>query len=144
MNSPKRLKSKQATINPKKNDDKCFQYASTVALSHEQVKFHPDRISKIKLFIDQYNWKEIYFQVHKKDWNQFEKNSKTIALNMLYVPYNSEEIRHSYKSKHNLTRKNQIILLMITVGKKLHYLAVKILSTFSRGITSKHNKDVYY
>ena len=97
MNSPKRLKSKQATINPKKNDDKCFQYASTVALSHEQVKFHPDRISKIKLFIDQYNWKEIYFQVHKKDWNQLEKNSKTIALNMLYVPYNTEEIRHSYK-----------------------------------------------
>ena len=101
-------------------------------------------LSKLKFFIDQYNWKEIYFQVHKKDWNQFEKNSKTIALNMLYVPYNSEEIRHSYKSKHNLTRKNQIILLMITVGKKLHYLAVKILSTFSRGITSKHNKDVYY
>ena len=27
---PKWLKSKKATINPKNNDDKCFQYALTV------------------------------------------------------------------------------------------------------------------
>ena len=39
INSPKRLKIKKATINPKKNDDKCFQYPLTVSLSHEQIKF---------------------------------------------------------------------------------------------------------
>ena len=27
-------KNKKATINPKSNDDKCFQYALTVALNH--------------------------------------------------------------------------------------------------------------
>ena len=48
----------KTTINPKNNDDKCFQYAITVALNHEQIKDHPERISKIKYFIDQYNWKE--------------------------------------------------------------------------------------
>ena len=41
------------------------------------------------------------------------------------MPYNTEEIRHAYKSKHNLKRKNQVILLMITDGRKWHYLAVK-------------------
>ena len=30
------------------------------------------------------------------------------------MSYNTEEIRHAYKSKHNLTLKNQLILLMIT------------------------------
>ena len=30
-------KNKKATINRKNNDDKCFQYAITVALNHEQI-----------------------------------------------------------------------------------------------------------
>ena len=41
---PKWLKSKKATINPKNDDDKCFQYALAVALNHEQIKNHPERI----------------------------------------------------------------------------------------------------
>ena len=41
---PKWLKSKKATINPKNGDDKCFQYALAVALNHEQIKNHPERI----------------------------------------------------------------------------------------------------
>ena len=52
IDSPKWLK-KKATINPKDNDDKCFQYALTVALNYEQIKKDPQRISKIKPFIDQ-------------------------------------------------------------------------------------------
>ena len=31
IDSPKRLKNKKSTINPKNNDDKCFQYAVTLA-----------------------------------------------------------------------------------------------------------------
>ena len=38
IDSPRWLKNKKATINPKNNDDKCFQYAVTVALDHEQMK----------------------------------------------------------------------------------------------------------
>ena len=36
--SPKQLKNKKATKNPKNNDDKCFHYATTVSLNHEQIK----------------------------------------------------------------------------------------------------------
>ena len=53
IDSPKWLKNKKATINPKNNDDRCFQYVLTVALNHKQIKDHPERISKIKSFIDQ-------------------------------------------------------------------------------------------
>ena len=42
---------------------------------------------------------------------------------------------------HNLKRENQVIRLMITDGKKLHYLAAKKLSALLRGITSKHEGD---
>ena len=118
IDSPKWLKNKKATINPKNNDDKCFQYALTVALNNEQIKKNPQRISKIKPFIDQCNWKEIDSPSHCKDWKKFEPNNKSIALNILYLPHNTKKIRHVYKSKHNLKRENQVILLMITDGEK--------------------------
>ena len=51
------LRNKKVTINSKHNDDKCFQYAVTVALNREPIKKDPQRISKIKPFINQYNWK---------------------------------------------------------------------------------------
>ena len=49
---PEWLKNKKATINPKNNYDKCFQYALTVALNYQKIKNNPERISKIKPFID--------------------------------------------------------------------------------------------
>ena len=107
------------------------------------MKKNPQRIPNIKPFIDQYNWKEIDFPSHSKDWKKFEQNNKTIALNILFVPHNTEKIRLAYKSKHNFKRENQVILLMITDGKKWHCLAVKSLSALLRGITSNHNGDFY-
>ena len=54
-----------------------------------------------------------------------------------------KEIRLAYKSKYNNKRKNQVISLMITDGKKWHYLAVKRLSALFRGITSRYVEDFY-
>ena len=83
---------------------------------------------KLSLLLNQYEWKGIEFPSHSKDWKKFEQNNKTIALNILYVPYNTEQIRHAYISKYNNKRDNQVILLMITDGEKCHYLALKKLS----------------
>ena len=109
IDSPEWLKNKKATINPKHNDDTCFQYALTVALNYQNIENNPERVSKIKPFIDQYNWKEIDFPSHKKDWKKFESNNKSIAPNILYVSHNTKEIRHVYKSKYNLERENQVM-----------------------------------
>ena len=68
IDSSKWLKNKNATINPKNTDGNCFQYALTVTLNYEQIKKDCQRISKINPFIDQYNWKEIDFPSHKKDF----------------------------------------------------------------------------
>ena len=37
INSPKWLKNKKATINPKNKDDKCFQYALIVVLNYKKI-----------------------------------------------------------------------------------------------------------
>ena len=54
--SPDWIKNKKATINPKnKNVDKCMQYAIVTALNYEKIDNHPERISKIKFFINKYD-----------------------------------------------------------------------------------------
>ena len=91
-----------------------------------------------------------------KRLKKIEKNNETIALNILQVPHNEKNITHVYKSKHNHTRKNQVVLLMITDGEKWHYTALKIertedgfhcpiknLSRLFKGITSNHKGDFY-
>ena len=109
---------KKATINPKNNDDKCFQYAITVALNHQKIENHPVIISNIKHFINQYNWKGINFPAGIKDWKKFEQNNEPIAINNLFVPKNEQTINLAYKSKYNRKRENQVVLLMITNDEK--------------------------
>ena len=91
IESAKRIKDKKSTINPKNNDYKCFQYAVTVALIVEKIKKDLQRVSKIKPFIDQYNWNDIDFPSTGKDWKKFELNNESIALNILYVPIRPEK-----------------------------------------------------
>ena len=143
IESAKWIKDKKSTTNSKNNDYKCFQYAVTIALNRDKINKHPQRISEIKPFIDQYNWNNIDFPSTSKDWKKLELNNKSSALNILYVPYNSRKMHLAYKSKHNLTREKQVIPLMITDGEKWHYLAVTRLSGLLRGIKSNHKEDFY-
>ena len=102
IDSPKWIKNKKSTIYPKNNDYKCFQYAVTLALNLDKINKHRQRVSKIKPFIDQYNWSDIDFPSTNKDWKKFELSNE-IALNILYVPHNTKKIHIAYKSKQNLT-----------------------------------------
>ena len=58
-------------------------------------------------------------------------------------PITRKKIEIAYKSKYNLVRDNQIILLMISNGENWHYLAIKSLPRLLRGITSNHDGDYY-
>ena len=121
-----------------------LQYAVTVALNYQSIKKNPERIIKIMSFINQCNWKKISCPSHKKDRKKFESNNKSIALNVLYVAYNSQEIRHTYKSKYNLKSENQIIILMITENIKKHFLTAKNLSSLLQGMTSNYFAETVF
>ena len=135
------LRSKKESIT---NEDHCFQNALNDSLGYQRIKKNPQKISKIKPYINQYNWKGTKSPSDKEDWKKFEQNNKEIALNILFVPHNKKEIRHAYISKYNYRRKKQVILLMITDdGKRWHYLAVRTLFGLLRGILSSGNGDFY-
>ena len=70
--SPDWIKSKKATTNPiNEKDNKCFQYAVTVTLNYEKIKKDPQTITKIKPFLNKYNWEEINFPSEKGDWRKY-------------------------------------------------------------------------
>ena len=93
---------------------------------------------------------------------KFEKNNNEIALNILFIPYNTKKINLANKSKYNRKRENQVVLLMTTNDKekdevnKWHYIALENIRTADRfnhpirslfrlfrGITSNHSGDFY-
>ena len=75
---------------------------ATVALNPEEIKSDPQRISKIKPFINKYKWNGIKYLSKIDDWKMFEKNNLTIALSSFYIK--EIEIHPTYISKHNSTR----------------------------------------
>ena len=78
IDSPEWLKAKRATINLKNKNNKCFKYVITVALNHLRVFTNQkigktlQGITKIKPFVDTYNWRDIKFPSHSNDWKKFE------------------------------------------------------------------------
>ena len=84
IDSPKWLKDKKSTINPKNNDDKCFQYAVTLALNLDKIKKDPQRVSKIKPFIEKYNWEDIDFPSTSKDWKNL---NVTMRSHLIFYTY---------------------------------------------------------
>ena len=61
IESPDWIKSRKAIINPNNKKPKCFQYTLTVPLSHQEIKEDPQRIAKIKPFINKHNWEGTNF-----------------------------------------------------------------------------------
>ena len=57
----------------------------TAAINYEEIKKDLRRITKIKPFINKYNWEGISFPSGKDDWKKSEKSNAIIPLNVLYA-----------------------------------------------------------
>ena len=120
-----------------------FQNALDDALNYQTIEKTPQGRSNLKLYTDKYNWKGIKFPAGPEEWKKFERNKKTIALNILYVKHNTKTISVAYRSEYNNKHKKQVILVMITISKKYHYLAVNNLSALLQGKSSNHHEDFF-
>ena len=143
IDSPKWVKNKHGTTNSKNEDDKCIIYATIASLNHDKIDNHPERISKLKPYINDYNWHCLEFPAQPSNWKKIEENNKSIALKILFVPNGTKDIRLAYKSKYNGKREEKVILPMIGDGEKWYHLAVKNLLRLLRRISSNHVGDNY-
>ena len=90
--SPDWIASKKATINPKnEKDNKCFQWSIIAGLNYNKIK--EQELKKLLKF----RRVDTDFSSYQRDWEEFEQNNTLIALNILFVSYNSEEINLAYK-----------------------------------------------
>ena len=62
-----------------------FQYAVTVGLSYRAIELHPEKILKIKPFINKHKSKGINYLSKIDDWKTFQKNNRKITLNNLII-----------------------------------------------------------
>ena len=159
IETPKRLKSKKATINPKNaHDVYCFMHAITVALFHKELGTNPERITKKLIdYAQKFNWHDIDFPASYEDYVIFGKLNEDVALNVLCVPFDEVNILPEYISNRNFSTKNQVTLLKMTDDRdKWHFLALpsildedgvkrptKSLSRLMEGIASKSHGDFY-
>ena len=91
IQTPERISVKKAIINPKNTKDECcFAYSIVASIHNEETDNHPERISKLTPYNNNYDWTDINFPSEQKDWNKFEKNNKDVSLNILSA-------RHSKK-----------------------------------------------
>ena len=68
------------------------------------------------------------FSSYEREWEEFEQNNTSVALNILFAPHNSKEVKLAYKSNYNKC-KNQVILLMTNDEvNNSYYFAVKNFS----------------
>ena len=59
--------------------------------------------SKLKLYINKYNWEGIDFPAGQKEWKKFERNNETIALNVLFIPQNTKKKKQGLHIDRNIT-----------------------------------------
>ena len=121
--SPNWIASKKATINQKnEKDNKCFQWSILTGLNYNIIK--EKELKKLLKF----KRVDTDFSSHQRYWENFEQENNSIAINVLFVSHNSEEIKLVYKSSYN-KRKNQVILLMINdEANNCYYFTIKNLS----------------
>ena len=83
-----------------------------------KLKTNQKEYQNLSLFVNSIIEEKQIFHHIKKTGKSLKKNNKSIALNILYEPRSTEEIKHAYKSKYNKEHENQVTLLMITMVKK--------------------------
>ena len=94
--SPDWIASKKATINPKnEKDNECFKWSIIAGLNYNKIK--EKELKKILKF----KRVDTDFLSYQREWEEFEQNNTSIALNILFPPHNSEEVKLAYKSNYN-------------------------------------------
>ena len=125
-------------INLKNKDEECFKWAIIEALHHKEIKHHPERISLLRPYENQYNWKGLEFPVSIKKIDKFEKNNPGIAVNVFFGNKKNHNTYTARKSERNVKCKKQVNLLMIVDGETRHYTAIKSISRLLKSLNATH------
>ena len=137
---PDWLARKKAIINPQNDYEECFKWAVIAALRWEDIRSHPEQISNLREFSNDYNWSGLKFPVSIKDINVFEMNNDT-SVNVLSVE--DKDVYICRKGRPASRDQREINLMLISEGRtsgndKWHYPVIKSLSRLLTSRNTKH------
>ena len=144
---PKFLKNKQAIINMKNQDNKCFMWCILRVLNPKDKnaeRIDKDLISKQNTL----NMEGINYPVDFRGVDRFESQNPDISISIL--GYSNDEktyplrISKYTKCKKENGRKHDIVLLLIKDGENSHYCLVKNLSALLTSQINKHKSSLYF
>ena len=137
---PKELANKNAIINMKNKDNKCFLWCVLRALNPK--KDHPERVDKeLKPKENTLNMEGIEYPVSLKDLNRFEKQNRTISITVF--GYEGKSV-YPLRNSVNKDRGHNIILMLIEEGGVKHYCLVKSINRLlSFQVTNGKKKNIF-
>ena len=134
---PDWLSRKEAIINPKNFDMKCFKWAVIAALKWKEIGRDQQKVSKLRRY-DDLDWDGINFPVSTSDINRFELRNQ-VSVNVLPLDGKSPYICRKGGDYNKI-----INLMIIEDGDKRHYVAIKSLGRLLSKMNSKHNPSQHF
>ena len=138
---PAFLKNKNAIINMKNQDEKCFMWSVLRALNPKNN--HSERIdSDLKSKQDTINMEGIRYLVSFRDIVRFEHLNPNISISVF--GYNKEERVYPLRISKFTKRKHDIVLLLLKDGEKSHYCLVKNISALLSSQINNNDHKRYF
>ena len=138
---PAALKNKNAIINMKNQDEKCFMWSVLRALNPKNK--HAERIDNdLKSKQDTINMEGIRYPANFRDIDRFESQNTNISISVL--GYNKEERVYPLKISKYTKREHNIVLLLIKDKEKTHYCLVKNISALLSSQINNHGHKRHF
>ena len=132
---PEWLAKKGAIINPKNSEMECFKWAVIGAMKWKETDNHPERITKLRRYEDDFDWSEMRFSTSYRDIKRFESRNK-ITINIL--AFEAKKVYICRKGREYIRVAN---LMLITDGNNKHYIVIKSLIRLLSRQNSKHKES---
>ena len=148
---PDYIAKRKAAINPQNGDEEFFKWAIITADKWMNIDYHPERVSNLREFTDNYDLSDLEFPVSIKDTGKFEiKNNASVSVlglegkDIYILKRGGKGNRGPQGSRGRCTTHREISLLMISKNGINHYTAIKSLSRLLRSSNTKHKCKQYF
>ena len=132
MPLPDWLAKKGTIINPKNSDMECFKWAVIAAMKWRDIDNHPERISKLRRYEDDFDWTKIKYPALFRDIKRFESRNE-ITINILAF-----EDKQVYICRKGREYNRVANLMLIMDHNKKYYVVIKSLRRLLSRQNSKH------
>ena len=135
---PDFIAKRKAVINHQNGDKECFKWSIITADRWMYIDSHPERVSNLREFADNYDWSGLEFPVSLKQIGMCEAKNN-ISVNVLGL-----EGKDIYILRNSGHSHREINLLMISEDGINHYMAIKSFSRLLRSSNTKHKCKQYF